>query len=65
MIEKACKEYRERTDSVEQVARDMYRLMTCMAHYECHNIDCECYIDTDCQVKEVFGCRLRDLGVTV
>ena len=53
---KHCGDYIERTDSLEQVALDMYRRMTCMAHYECHNSDCECCIDTDCQVKEVFGC---------
>lgn len=64
-IVEACKRYRERTDSVEQVARDMYRRMTCMAHYACHNSDCECCIDTDCQVKEVFGDRLEALGVEV
>ena len=61
----ACGKWIERSDSLEQVARDMYRRMTCIAHYECHNNDCECCIDTDCQVKEVFGYRLRELGVIV
>lgn len=61
--EAACKRYSERPDSVEQVARDMYRRMTCMAHYACHNNDCECCIDADCKVKEVFGDRLEALGV--
>ena len=36
---KPCGDYIERTDGLEQVALDMYRLMTCMAHYECHNSD--------------------------
>ena len=67
-IMEQCDRQREldkRTESVEQVARDMYRRMTCMAHYECHNNDCECCIDADCKVKEVFGDRLEALGVDV